>query len=180
MKARLILTASLFAATLASPCVVMAEEGFKVDIKPGTWRHSFTMKSETGQMEQAIEEAQRQLQQLPESQRRMVEEMMARQGIDLNLIGSSIEVCITEEDLRNGALPQQDGCEQTLEQQGDNNFVFEFQCVGDPPYSGSGMLTRVNQEHYTGTAEFETRMGGQSERITMNQEGRWLRDSCSE
>lgn len=180
MKARLTLTASFVVAALAAPCMAVAGDEIKLDIKPGTWRHSFTMESETGQMEQAIEEAKRQLQQLPESQRRMVEEMMARQGIDLNLVGSSIEVCITEEDLREGALPQQDGCEQTLEQHDENNFVFEFQCVGDPPYSGSGMLTRVNQEHYTGTAEFETRMGGQPERITMNQEGRWLRDTCSE
>lgn len=167
------------AALLALSPQSHAEDSFAIDIKPGKWQHSFTMKSESGQMEQAIEEAMRQLEQLPESQRRMVEEMMARQGIDLGLAGTTVEVCLTEEDLQQGSLPQQDGCEQTLTQQDEDNFMFEFQCAGDPPYSGSGTLTRVNQEHYTGTAEFTTRMAGNSERITINQEGHWIGEECN-
>lgn len=178
MKTPLFFSAAVVLGGLLLAPKVNAEQNFQVDIRPGTWQHSFTMKSESGQMEQAIEEALRQLQQLPESQRRMVEEMMARQGIDLGLAGTTVEVCITEEDLRQGSLPQQEGCEQSLEQQDANNFIFEFQCAGDPPYSGSGTLTRVNREHYTGTAEFETRMGGNPERITLVQEGRWLHESC--
>lgn len=180
MKLPISIAAALSLIALSGTAAASENQGFEVDLKPGTWQHSFTMKSESGQMEQAIEEALRQLEQLPESQRRMVEEMMAQQGIDLGLAGSTVEVCISEEDLRQGALPQQEGCEQTIEQQDENNFLFEFQCAGDPPYSGSGTLTRVDREHYTGTAEFETRMGGNPERITMTQEGRWLRDSCDE
>ncbi|MCC5878371.1 MAG: DUF3617 domain-containing protein [Idiomarina sp.] len=155
-----------------------AEERFEVDLRPGLWQHSFTMKSESGQMEQAIEEALRQLEQLPQSQRRMVEEMMASQGINLGLAGSSVEVCITDEQLREGTLPQQEGCEQTVTQEDDDTYFFEFQCAGDPPYSGSGHLTRIDREHYTGTAEFTTRMGGNPERITMHQEGQWIAEEC--
>ena len=178
MKTPVILSAALLLTGLATAPDASAEQNVQVDIRPGTWQHSFTLKSESGQMEQAIEEALRQLQQLPESQRRMVEEMMASQGINLGLAGTTVEVCITEEDLRQGSLPQQEGCEQTLEQQDSDNYIFEFQCAGDPPYSGSGTLTRVSREHYTGTAEFETRMGGNPERITLVQEGRWLHESC--
>lgn len=155
-----------------------AEESFSVDLRPGLWQHSFTMKSESGQMEQAIDEALRQLEQLPESQRKMVEEMMASQGINLGLSGSSVEVCITEQQLQEGTLPQQEGCEQTVTQEDNDHYFFEFQCAGDPPYSGSGSLSRVDREHYTGIAEFTTRMGGNPERITMHQEGQWLAEQC--
>lgn len=178
MNTSFIFSAALMLGVVLATPPAQAEQDFQVDIRPGTWQHSFTMKSESGQMEQAIEEALRQLQQLPESQRRMVEEMMARQGIDLGLAGTTVEVCITEDDLRQGSLPQQEGCEQSLEQESADNFIFEFECAGDPPYSGSGTLTRVSREHYTGAAEFETRMGGNPERITLVQEGRWLHESC--
>lgn len=171
-----LVSAAMISALWLTPAA--ADERFEVDLRPGLWQHSFTMKSESGQMEQAIDEALRQLEQLPESQRRMVEEMMASQGINLGLAGSTVEVCITEEQLREGTLPQQEGCEQTVTQEDEDTYFFEFQCAGDPPYSGSGNLTRVDRENYTGSAEFTTRMGGNPERITMYQEGQWLAESC--
>ncbi|MGX5915687.1 DUF3617 domain-containing protein [Aliidiomarina sp. Khilg15.8] len=157
-----------------------ANNDFDIDLKPGLWEHSFTMESESGRMESAIEEALRQLERLPESQRRMVKNMMEKQGINLDMAGSSVEVCLSQDDLDQGTLPQQDGCEQELSQQDDDSYYFSFQCDGNPPHSGSGTMTIVDREHYRGESQFTTEMEGQTEHIRMRQEGRWLREDCNE
>lgn len=171
----------LFTTALLAPIAVAnANNDFDIDLKPGLWEHSFTMESESGRMESAIEEALRQLEQLPESQRRMVENMMAEQGVNLDMAGSSVQVCVTQEDLAEGTLPQQEGCEQELSQQDDDTYYFAFQCDGNPPHSGSGTMTIVDSEHYRGESQFTTEMDGQTEHISMQQEGRWLREDCNE
>lgn len=169
-----IVSASLFALLTTASA---ANDELNLDIRAGLWEHSFSMQSESGQMEQAIQEALRQLEQLPASQRRMVEQMMASQGINLDLAGSSVQVCLTEEDIRQGNLPQQEGCDQTITQQGDT-YHFSFQCAGDPPYEGNGQINILSREHYEGHARFTTRMAGNPEEIEIQQEGRWLSDSC--
>ncbi|RUO27028.1 DUF3617 domain-containing protein [Aliidiomarina minuta] len=170
------ITSGAIALSLLCSSVLAAD--FELDIKPGLWEHSFSMESESGAMESAIEEALRQLQSLPESQRRMVENMMREQGINLDLAGSTMQICITEEDIQRGSLPQQENCEQSIEQQTDDTLYFDFECAGDPPYSGQGSMTLVNREHYTGSAEFSTEMAGRQEHIQMTQEGYWLQDDC--
>lgn len=171
----------LIATALLMPVAgVSANNDFNIDLKPGLWEHSFSMESESGRMEDAIQEALRQLEQLPESQRRMVENMMAEQGINLDMAGSSVEVCISQDDLDQGTLPQQDGCEQELSQQEDDSFYFAFECEGNPPHSGSGTMTIVDREHYRGESQFTTEMDGQTEHINMQQEGRWLSEECNE
>lgn len=170
------ITSAAIACCLAASSAAASD--FDLDIKPGLWEHSFSMQSESGAMESAIEEALRQLQNLPEGQRRMVENMMKDQGINLDLAGSTVQVCITEEDIKRGSLPQQDNCEQSIEQQTDDTLHFSFQCDGDAPYSGSGTMTLVNREHYIGSAEFNTEMAGRQEQIQMTQEGHWLQDDC--
>ncbi|RUO33622.1 DUF3617 domain-containing protein [Aliidiomarina soli] len=166
------------ALVLGSLSTATAEDELDLDIRPGLWEHSFSMQSESGQMERAIEEALQQLEQLPQSQRRMVEQMMSSQGINLDLAGSSVQVCLTEDDIRRGNLPQQDGCDQTITQQGDT-YHFSFQCAGDPPYEGRGQIVVLNNEQYEGNAEFTTRMAGNPETIQIRQQGRWLREECN-
>lgn len=171
----------LLAGTLLVPIAsTSASNDFDIDLRPGLWEHSFTMESESGRMESAIEEALRQLERLPESQRRMVENMMEKQGVNLSMAGSSVEVCIDQEDLDQGTLPQQEGCEQELSQQSNDSYHFAFQCDGNPPHSGSGTMTIIDREHYRGESQFTTEMDGQTEHIRMQQEGRWLREDCNE
>lgn len=151
-----------------------------LDLRPGLWEHRASMQSDSGQMEEAIAEARRQLEQLPESQRRMMEELMASQGLSLEVSGTVMQVCLREEDIASGAFPLQENCEHTLTRQGDDEFAFTFECAGDPPYNGRGSLSVIDRQHYQGDGEFNIRIAGNPERVTMQHEGRWLAEECND
>src|SRR5688572_24317009 len=65
-----------------------------LSIKPGLWEHTMTMKSETGQLEQALEQARQMLAAMPEAQRAMMENMMAEQGINFDFANQSFQNCV--------------------------------------------------------------------------------------
>ena len=153
-------------------------DSLKLDLEPGLWEHSFSMQSECGELERAMEEAKRQLEGLPAAQRRMMESMLEQQGIRFGGSSSSIQVCLTQQDIEQGSMPQQEGCEQTLAPQGDNRFRFSFRCDTNPPSSGQGEMVLESPRSYRGNAEFTTEVNGRAERMTMQQQGKWLQAEC--
>jgi hypothetical protein len=150
----------------------------KLNMQPGLWQHNITMQSESGEMERAMEEAKKQLEGLPAAQRRMMESMLEQQGISFGGTSSSIKVCLTEQEINQGMMPQQDGCTQTLEPQGDDRFTFSFECSGNPPTSGSGEMIFESPRAYRGNASFTTELNGRTEKMTMQQQGTWLDSDC--
>ncbi|WP_228613678.1 DUF3617 domain-containing protein [Alkalimonas sp.] len=170
---------SLSAALFAFFITPAQANSLKLDMEPGLWEHSFSMKSESGELEKAMAEAQRQLEGLPAAQRRMMESMLEQQGIRFGGTSSSIRVCLTQQEIDQGMLPQQDGCQQTLEPQGDNRFRFSFQCDTNPPSRGQGEMVLESPRAYRGNAQFTTEVNGRAERMTMQQQGKWLQAECS-
>lgn len=153
-------------------------ENISLDIEPGLWRHSMAIQSASGEMERAMQEMQRQLAALPESQRQMMQQMMAAQGMSFDGLGGTVDVCLTAEDIRQGVLPQQDGCQQQVKSRGKNSYSFTFQCDSKPPTSGQGELTFSSRKAYQGKASFSTEINGKAEQMTMQQSGEWLAASC--
>ena len=66
----------LAAALLACSCAAGAQ-----NLKPGLWEVTHKMQSSSGQMEQGMSQMEQQLAGMPPEQRKMVEEMMAKQGV---------------------------------------------------------------------------------------------------
>src|SRR5690606_11414730 len=66
-----------------------------LSIKPGLWEHTMAMKSETGQLEQALEQARQMLATMPAEQRAMMENMLKSQGIDFDFANQSFQNCVT-------------------------------------------------------------------------------------
>ncbi|MGI5309315.1 DUF3617 domain-containing protein [Rheinheimera sp. WS51] len=153
-------------------------ETLKPDIKPGLWQHDINFKTESGQLERALEQLEQQLAAMPAAQRDMVKKMMANQGLSFDLKGASVKACLTQENINNGQLPQQEGCEQTVTKTGDNTFNFSFVCQGNPPSKGSGVMTVHNPESYSGNANFTTEVNGKPEAMIMQQTGTWIGSSC--
>lgn len=151
----------------------------QLDMEPGLWEHRFTMQSESGELERAMAEAKKQMEGLPAAQRRMMESMLEQQGISFGGTSSSIQVCLTQQEIDQGMLPQQDGCQQTLEPQGNDRFTFSFECQGNPPTSGSGEMIFESSRAYRGSANFSTEMNGRAEKMTMQQQGTWLQADCN-
>jgi hypothetical protein len=167
---------SILAGLLLSSAAALA--AVALDMKPGLWEHSFTIRSESGQIEAAMAEMQRQLEQMPPAQRQMMEQMMASQGMSLRPGGSSIRACMTAEEIARGQLPQQEGCEQQILEQGRDRLRVRFSCAGNPPTSGEGEVIFHSPTHYTGKAELETAIEGRTERMTIEQTGKWVGADC--
>lgn len=150
------------------------------EMRPGLWEYSFTMQSQSGELERSMREMQRQLENMPPEQRRMMEQMMADQGMQMGANTQTIRICVSEEQAARGFVPQQDGedCTQEIVQRSGNTIQYRFNCPGNPPTRGEGELTLVSPTAFKGTAVVNTTVNGQPERMTLEQEGKWLSSDC--
>lgn len=150
-----------------------------LQIRPGLWEHSFTIKTQSGEMEAAMAQMQKELAGMPPEQRKMIEQMMELKGVGMGTKGTSVEMCVTKEMSEDGFVPQNDGdCKQQIIKQTGNRITFTFDCAGDPPTSGEGEITMSNSKAYTGKATINTKVDGKTERMEMTQAGKWLANDC--
>lgn len=174
MKAAIAAITALACASLGGAAHAQAQK-----MRPGLWEHSFTMKSQSGQMEKAMSEMHQQMAAMPPEQRKMMEQMMAQQGMGVGTPGKSVKVCITKEQAERDEIPQQEGnCTQQVVQRSGNTIKVKFSCAGNPPTSGEGEITFLSPTAYTGKTTVNTTVDGKPERMTMDQTGKWLSGDC--
>ncbi len=151
----------------------------KLDMAPGLWDMGYTMKSQSGDVEKALELARQQLAGLPPEQRKMMEDMLAKQGVALGEDANSVKLCITQEQLDKGQLPQQDSnCSQSITESGKNTYQISLECKGNPPTSGTGTITFSDAKNYTGTFVMNASPAGKPDVMTIQQTGKWLSADC--
>lgn len=156
-----------------------AQTGTK--LKPGLWEHSYKLGSASGKLEAAMKEAQAALAQMPPEQRKMMEQMLAKQGMGLGADGQKLRLCLSPEDVaRDEPPPAQDGCKQTSKRQG-NTWTISFQCParnGEGASSGNGTLTLKDPGNYEGRFTVTTSIDGKPEQMQMSTSGRWISADC--
>lgn len=151
-------------------------------MKPGLWEITNKMggSGDTGaKMAAAMEQMQKQMASMPPEQRKMMEDMLAKQGVQMNPGaggGMSTRICITREmAARNEAPPAQNDCRQEQLQRSGNTTKFKFTC-SNPPSSGEGTVTVNNPESYT--MHMKMTGGRQQGTMTMDAQGKWLGSDC--
>jgi hypothetical protein len=151
-------------------------------LQPGLWEQAMTMKSASGQMESQMAQMQKDLASMPPDQRKMVEDMMAKQGMAMGSAGgrsTTIKMCITPEQAERADLPQQDNnCKQETVERSGSTVRYRFSCSGNPPTSGEGEYTMASPTSYSGRSTVLTQMQGKPEKIEMTHTGRWLGADC--
>lgn len=152
-------------------------------MQPGLWEHAMTMKSASGQMEAQMAQMQKDLASMPPDQRKMVEDMMARQGVTMGGGASgrstTVKMCITPEQAERADVPQQEGnCKQEVIERSGSTVRYRFSCAGNPPTSGEGEYTMASPTSYTGRTTVLTQVQGKPEKMEMTQTGRWLAADC--
>jgi Protein of unknown function (DUF3617) len=148
-------------------------------LKPGLWEHSFTMKSSSGEMEKSMARMQTELAKMPPDQRKMMEQMMAKQGVGLSASANTVKLCISPEQAKNFELPAGDGkCQQTVTQRSSSSIKSSFVCSGPPPSKGEGEMTLKSDTAYTGRSVVDTVVNGKPERMNMDVSGKWLSADC--
>ena len=163
---------------LAAPALTSAQT-----MKPGLWEITTQMQGTAGgQMDSAMAEMQKQMASMPPDQRKMVEDMMAKQGVKMGgAAGSGVKVqmCMTQEMVeRNeiGARPQGD-CKQVRSSRSGNTMKFAFECT-KPPSKGEGQVTFNSPEAYSMKMTSTTTIQGKPEAMEMQGGGKWLGTDC--
>lgn len=147
------------------------------NLRPGLWEHSMTMKNSGGQVAAAMAQMQQQMAAMPADQRKMIEKMMADKGVGFSPAGNTVKVCMTKEDVERDSLPPQKDCTQNVKRSG-NTWQVSFQCKGNPPSSGEGVVRMLSPTAYDGEFTLDTVVNGKPERMQMSQHGKWLASDC--
>ena len=152
------------------------------NMKPGLWEVTNNMKSGSGgQMEQAQVQMQQQMAKMTPEQKKMMQDMMAKQGMQMGSGpggGMSVKTCITKEMAARDELPMQQGdCRTTNQQKSGNTMKFAVACA-NPPSTGEGQVTLTSPEAFSMRMAVQSKAGGQSHTVNMEGTGRWLSADC--
>jgi len=149
--------------------------------KPGLWEFTTQMQGGSGKATNAMAEAQKQMESMPPEQRKMIQNMMAKQGVQMGTSGGgamSVKMCLTQEMIeRNEVSSPQDGCTHTNGPRSGNIMKFSFVCT-KPPSSGKGEVTFTSPEAYTMKMISTTTVHGSPETMEMQSSGHWLGVDC--
>ncbi len=149
------------------------------NMKPGLWEITNKMGGEQGAQ---MAEMQKQMASMPPEQRKMMQEMMAKQGVNMAPGGGgmAVRVCITKEMAARNEAPagQQGDCKQEQVKRSGNTTRFKFTCT-NPPGSGEGEYTLHSPESYS----MKMNMTGQSAKgrpgnMTMDAQGKFISSDC--
>ncbi len=150
-------------------------------MKPGLWEISTQMKG-SGQTGDAMAQAQKQMESMPPEQRKLMQDMMAKQGVQMGTSaggGMTIKICMTQDmvDRNDIARGQQNDCTHTNSPRSGNTMKFSYVCT-KPPSSGEGQVTFTSPEAYSTKMTSTTTVRGAPEKMEMQSNGRWLGTNC--
>jgi len=168
----------LLAAAVLSACALGASAQ---SMKPGLWEVNNKV-SGSAEMDKAMAQMQQQMATMPPEQRKMMQDMMAKQGMNLSTGaggGIVVKLCLTKEMAERNELPQQQqgDCKSTASPRSGNTQKISFTCT-QPPSSGEGEITFTSNEAYSTKMVTTTTVKGKPEKLTMNGTGKWLSADC--
>lgn len=170
---------TIFALALTMSFSMAANAAYSM--KPGLWEHSFTMKSESGKVEKAMADMKKQMAAMPAEQRKMMEEMLAKQGMGLGSDkGSSVKVCISKEQAEKLDFPQNQNekCKNEILKRTANSVDMKFTCEGNPKTEGVAGFNLLSPTAYTGKADITVTKDGRPDKMNMDSKGKWLSADC--
>ena len=164
MKSALVVVGCCFAASAAAQ-----------SMKPGLWE--VTHKTSGGGAD--MSRMQEQMASMPPEQRKMMEEMMAKQGIKMGAGGAmSVKTCVTKEMADRNEMPAHQGdCKYTSQQRTGNTTKVAFTCA-TPPSKGETQFTVISPEAYTMKATITSTASGKPETHVTEGSGKWLSADC--
>lgn len=149
-------------------------------IKPGLWEISSQMQG-SKEMNDAMAEARKAMESMSPEERKMMQDMMAKQGIQMSPgsgAGMAIKLCMTQEMIeRNEVATHKGDCTHTNSPRSGNTMKFSFVCT-QPPSSGEGTVTFNGPDSYSVKMRTSSTVRGQTEKVEMQSNGRWLGSDC--
>lgn len=148
-------------------------------IKPGLWEFKQTPQLDPARKAQ-MEQAQKAMESMPPERRAMIEQMMAKQGVNVSMAGGvvTVKTCITKEQAERNFAPvgTQGKCTQESKRSG-NVIQTHFVCT-EPASEGDATVTLLGNEGFTNDVTVRTQRQGKTETTKVSGEGRWLGADC--
>lgn len=169
----------LLATTFLLSCALSANAQ---NLKPGLWEISHKTQFGGGGMDKEMAAMQKEMANMPPDQRKMMEDMMAKQGVTMGTSGGpgamSIKMCMTKEMVERNDMPAGQGdCTSTNSPRVGNTMKIAFTCT-KPPSSGEGQITFTSPEAYAMKMTVNTGVKGKPEKMDMEGAGKWLGADC--
>ena len=164
---------------VAAAALVLAFSANAQSLKPGLWEITNKMQTGSGQMEAQMAQMQQQMANMPPDQRKMVEEMMAKQGVKMGAGGAmTVKVCMTKEMVERNEINDKRGdCKTTHQSRTGNTMKMAFSCT-NPPSTGEGQVVFTSPEAYSMKMAISTTVQGKPEKVNMDGGGKWLGADC--
>ncbi|MES2299967.1 MAG: DUF3617 domain-containing protein [Pseudomonadota bacterium] len=167
-------------AVLAAATLSLSAHGAN-GIKPGLWEMNTQMHSANGEMEKAMASMQKQLDAMPPEQRKMVEDIMAKQGVSKGAApgAMNLKMCVTAEMAARSEMPvhHQGNCTASQTVVAPGNIKVSVACT-DPVSTGEGQITYTSDSAYTMKMTNTTTVKGKKEAMSMEAQGKWLGADC--
>lgn len=149
--------------------------------RPGLWEINSKMGGNP-EMEAAMAQMQKQMASMPPEQRKMMEDMMAKQGVNISAGaggGMSLKVCLTPEMAARQELPTQTegDCTTNITSRSATGMKMNFVCK-NPPSSGEGTYTFSGDSAYTMKMVMKSVQDGKPQTVTIDGQGKWLSKDC--
>ena len=175
-------TFAMFAALAFTLAFVSASANAQT-MKPGLWEITQKMKFGSGDMNDKMAAMQQQMANLPPEQKKMMQDMMAKQGVQMGNSGPggmSIKTCMTKEMIERNEIPTGEGdCTSTMSPRTGNTQKIAFTCT-KPPSSGEGQITFSGSEAYAMKMKVNSTVRGKAEGMDMEGAGKWLAAECGD
>jgi len=166
---------------LCTCLAVLALPASAQSLKPGLWELTNRVASGSPETMAAMAAAQQQMANMPPEQRKMMEQMMAKHGVSMNLAeggGVKLTYCLTKEMAEKQELPSgQPGQCTSTRTPVPGGMNVSFNCT-KPPSSGSGQVIFNGNTGYTMRMNVNSSSGGKPQQMTVEGSGRWLSADC--
>lgn len=151
-------------------------------MKPGLWDVNTKMKSANGDLEKAMAGMQEALASMPADQRKQMEEMMAKQGVQVGAgTGGALitKVCMSKEMVERNSFPIHNSGNCT-ERRGpiiNGKMKASYSCT-NPQSSGEAEFIFNGDTSFAMKMKSVSTRAGESEKMSMESAGRWLGADC--
>jgi hypothetical protein len=169
-------------ASLLLLAAATALPAYAQNIKPGLWEIKNKMQSGNGQMEKAMAMMEQQMASMSPEQRKAMEDMMAKQGVNMSGAsggGISVKTCMSKEMVAQNHVPMQQhgNCTQTRSALMGNSMKVSFTCT-NPPASGEGQIVFSGDTGYAMSMKVNSTVAGRPETMTLDSRATWLSADC--
>ena len=150
------------------------------NLQAGLWEISTQMEgAQADKLAAASEKMQKELASMPPEQRKMVQDMMAKRGMQMGAGGAiTAKICMSQEMVgRNDFSGQRGDCNHTTSPRMGNTIKYSFVCT-KPASSGEGEVTFQGRDAYTQKMSITTTVKGKPEKMDMHSRGKWLGNDC--